>query len=151
MQHFVQSLKKMEPIEKCEVNVDFIPIEESEEETPEDSDDFWITIDSKSLRKNSFLSNEQKLMSKDLSQILYTIIKTRFLIPISKITIDYNNILKGLTNSYFGKILITDDSSRALLSNIIDMKSFEKGSDRHLLRIQLKGMSCLKSSKEDII
>ena len=65
-------------------------------------------------------------MSKDLSQILYTIIKTRFLILISKITIDYNNILKGLTNSYFGKILITDDSSRALLSNIIDMKCLKR-------------------------
>ena len=123
----LEMFKKMVPFEKCQTDVAFIQIDDTEEDLQSihgfHSNTIWQTIDSDVKTKGGTY----------LNQILCAIYKTRFLEPITQLKINYENILKGISHSIYGKILITDAKSRALLSDIINLK---------ILKEEPIGISC---------
>jgi hypothetical protein len=73
------------------------------------TDQIWQRIDSEMQEKNCSV----------LRQTLYSILRTRFLKPISCIAINYEKVFKRVENEMFGKIVITDERSSVLLKDII--------------------------------
>lgn len=116
---FEAQLKYVVPFD-CTLDIDVPNIVEHKEQEIQELSDLWKDIDSNGLRKNCFVSPQKRHKFRDFGEIVYAIFKLRFLEPISHLRVDYKSLKRGIKNTLFGKILITDDKSHELMQHLID-------------------------------